>query len=70
MTEFRSASLMAESGYGWLSLRYKPSKVADSGLQSLRNAGRTHEPHAVQDVENLYAGIFLKNRLRYRVAQN
>ena len=33
-------------------------------------AGRTHEPQVVQDVENLYAGIFLKNRLRYRVAQN
>ncbi len=33
-------------------------------------SGRTHEPQVVQDVENLYAGIFLKNRLRYRVAQN
>ena len=34
------------------------------------STGRTHEPQVVQDVENLYAGIFLKNRLRYRVAQN
>jgi hypothetical protein len=50
--------------------RKKQQKACRYPARQCKSAGRTHEPQVVQDVENLYAGIFLKNRLRYRVAQN